>query len=318
MLLDDGTVRCWGRAAGGVLGGDQYEGEVLVPTAVPGITDAAAIAVDRSRSCVVHRDGTVSCWGDALVFEKDGVLVTGGSTTPRKIPGMTDVRTMVLGAVAACALRNDGSSRCWGDDRNALHPRAKTPASDPFFELATSRDTDTLVLGGGHACVLESQGSVHCWGSNRDGQLATGDTKPRSLPAPVKGLPSVVALAASENLTCALGVDGSAWCWGGTRCPPTGDCSVRDFAVKRPVLIATPTPMVAIAMRGGDALLRAADGTVHRFSPLLALAGARPSVLALPIDRVVELGIGLPSCGRKRDGTIVCWRDDGVPEPVAL
>ncbi|HUJ63199.1 MAG TPA: hypothetical protein VLX92_32095, partial [Kofleriaceae bacterium] len=57
-LLDDGSVSCWGKIG---FGAHDHE---LVPTAVPGVTDAIALFVVGGAACATDKRGAVVCWGD--------------------------------------------------------------------------------------------------------------------------------------------------------------------------------------------------------------------------------------------------------------
>lgn len=308
-VVDDGTVRCWGRPSGGVLGVSYTDPREIDPVAVPGIAHVRALAADRSRTCAVHEDATMSCWGESLVFEKDGMLVAGGSTAPQTIPGMTDVRSIALGPLDACALRIDSTARCWGDARSALRVGAKPDG--PFYTLELPERTTTLAIGGGHACVLDEYGGVWCWGPNAQGQLGTGDVKPRKRPTRIKMPQRMRSIAAANAITCAVSDEGDLWCWGGTRCPPMGDCGIRDFAVKKPMRIETPEPMQAVVLSSNGGVLLDRRGAAWRLGPEVAMTTSTPAVHPTDVLGLVQIGLGLRVCGLGRDGSVECWRDDG-------
>ena len=71
-LHNDGGVSCWGRNTSGELG----DGTTVTrsqPRRLTGISDAVAITTSieveqgRSHACAMHRDGSVSCWGNNRV-----------------------------------------------------------------------------------------------------------------------------------------------------------------------------------------------------------------------------------------------------------
>lgn len=320
-VIDDGTVRCWGRPSGGVLGVERTNvSEVAEPVAVPGTAHVRMLAADRSRTCAVHDDGTLSCWGEVLVFENDGQLVAGGTTMPRPIPGMADVLAVALGPLDACALRSDATARCWGDARSALRKGAGAKPDDPFYTTRLPKGTTALAIGGGHACALDEAGVVWCWGPNAQGQLGVGDTKPRDRPTRVELSARVRSIAAANTITCAVTDEGELWCWGGTRCPPLGDCSLPDFAVERPRRIDTREPMQDVVLGEGGGALLDRRGAAWRLSPELALTRG-VAVHGIAVDGLVQVGFGLRPCGLGQGGSVVCWRDDGGatrPEPIVF
>ena len=81
-LHTDGTVSCWGSSNFGKLGNGEMKvkesgtiyaskpienyviNEALGPAKVQNIKEAVAIAAGSQHTCVAHKDGTVSCWGD--------------------------------------------------------------------------------------------------------------------------------------------------------------------------------------------------------------------------------------------------------------
>jgi hypothetical protein len=67
-LHDDGTVSCWGSGYQGNVGRRVDEGRHAAAR-VPGVHDAVAIASDPDgwTTCVVHRTGSVSCWGSSVI-----------------------------------------------------------------------------------------------------------------------------------------------------------------------------------------------------------------------------------------------------------
>lgn len=134
-ILDDGTVRCWGRGAEGQLGygatdavGDDETPAVAGPVDLGAGRTARAIAAGASHTCAVLDDGTVRCWGSGA----DGRLGTGSTTTI-------------------------------GDD--------ETPGSVPPVDLG-GNSARSVATGTRHTCV-DLINEVACWGNNSAGQLGT-------------------------------------------------------------------------------------------------------------------------------------------------
>lgn len=102
------NVRCWGW--------DMSELDSTVfrhkPVAVPGITDATAVAAGLGHVCVI-RTGTVACWGQ----NEFGALGDGneiGSSTPVPVPGIRDAKSISTTSWLTCVLTSGGSVKCWG------------------------------------------------------------------------------------------------------------------------------------------------------------------------------------------------------------
>jgi alpha-tubulin suppressor-like RCC1 family protein len=85
-LLEDGTVRCWGRNTHGQLGLGNTATRVAHPTAVPGLTGVAAIACGALHTCALTAAGTLYCWGanpdGRLGFDTGGASVLDPTALP--------------------------------------------------------------------------------------------------------------------------------------------------------------------------------------------------------------------------------------------
>ena len=67
-ILDDDTLKCWGKAESGLLGyGDTYK-EMPRATAVVNLAPGApkAVACGEYHTCAILDDDTLKCWGRIL------------------------------------------------------------------------------------------------------------------------------------------------------------------------------------------------------------------------------------------------------------
>lgn len=145
----------------------------------------AAVAAGSQHGCGLHAGtGEVECWG----YDWDG-----RATVPDL--GMAAV-DLVAGADFTCALLQDGSPRCWGEQTAVL---TDLPAG-PFVDLDGGYD---------FACALDAAGAATCWGDDEHGQLQ------------VQGGP-YVALSAGRTHACGLDAAGSLTCWGAQDSPKPG------------------------------------------------------------------------------------------------
>ena len=149
------------------------------------------------------------------------------------------VSSIVPSEEHACALLNDGTVRCWGDNTNGyLGLGSKTnhrgDAADemgdalPALSLGTNLRATQIAQGENHTCAIFNW-RVKCWGDNSYGQLG-GDPDKRpgdepdemgdALVAVNLGTDNMaVAITAGANHTCVIleeGIDrnGSVKCWG--------------------------------------------------------------------------------------------------------
>lgn len=153
------------------------------------------------------------------------------------------VTQLALGQFHSCALRSDGSLRCWGDARDGQLGNGKTATqsyASPVEVDPSVQPAAYVSAGEDHTCAVKSpEGSVWCWGSNQGLQLGVGGAKepgPVELPWATPQAQPAVAVAAGIAHSCALGSWG-ARCWG--RCESgqlgSGSCPVLGVNVASPV-----------------------------------------------------------------------------------
>lgn len=142
-LLDDQTVKCWGRNHLGQLGYgdtvDRGEDQAAMGDALPIVPLGApvlAIAAGHYHTCALLDGGAVKCWG----VNDQGQLGQGDTANRGSAPG----EVAALSAI-------------------------------PLTEPAVAIDAGT------HSCALLASGGVVCWGPNAYGQLGLGDTTPRGV-----------------------------------------------------------------------------------------------------------------------------------------
>ncbi|MFV8754884.1 hypothetical protein ACNOYE_30420 [Nannocystaceae bacterium ST9] len=201
-ITEGGYLRCWGRGSRGQLGygsgqpiGDNEPpanaGDLsLVPASLPPDTRASGLALGFEHTCVLFETGDVICWGR----NDSGQLATGDNLDWCDQAGESpsDLEPIDLGgpavAIAAgsqhtCALLDDASVRCWGENERGQLGLGnttdvgimQTPAQ--AGPLALGGDAIAIVASGEHSCALLDDYGVVCWGWNADGRLGYGHTQ---------------------------------------------------------------------------------------------------------------------------------------------
>ncbi len=232
--LAKGTVVCWGRNDQGQLGDagaplppppnptvhalrlDKLATPELEAVLVP--PGFASLALGGDTTCGLRGDGAAACWG-ALSIDV-APAIPGKKAAPRPTPkpkpvaGLKAVAAIALGGDHSCALLEDATATCWGDNESGQlgdgspakkHAPAKVKGLAGAVELALGRD---------HTCARLGDGTVQCWGSNAAGQLGDGSTTDRRVPGPVPGLAGVASIVAAGQRTCARLRRGAVLCWG--------------------------------------------------------------------------------------------------------
>jgi alpha-tubulin suppressor-like RCC1 family protein len=224
-----GKAWCWGRNVEGELGTGSASVTSPIPVPVPDIDDCVQIAGGALHTCVVHKDGTVSCWGgntDGQVGQPVSSAAscpqsTGSPTpcvkSPVVVPGLTDVAEVHAGETYTCARKNDMTVWCWGSNfsgtlGDGTNTMRSTPAPvnglDDIVEIATGR---------WFACARHASGTVSCWGQNDTGQVGNGSTTDTNKPVAVVPITDAIQLGAGARHACVLGASGVVSCWGSNK-----------------------------------------------------------------------------------------------------
>lgn len=120
-----------------------------------------------------------------------------------------------MGGLDACAVFEDGSVRCWGDD-NSYGQLGNGSYANGRYPEQTSDLPPILHVRAGvhHTCALTMDGCVWCWGDNTWGSLGMGELAGSSTPLPIEGLGKVASLSTWGEANVALLEDGKVYWWG--------------------------------------------------------------------------------------------------------
>ncbi len=252
-LIDDGTVSCWGSNGYGSLGTTTNNGTNTAnptPTPVPGLTHATQLATGEFHTCALIDDGTATCWGNNHYGQLGTTTNNGINTanpTPTPIAGLTHATQLTASSDGTCALIDDGTATCWGNNRygqlgtttnNGTDTANPTPTPVPGLTHATRLSSGYL-----HRCAGLDDGTATCWGSNADGELGTttnnGTTTANPTPTPVPGLIHATQLALGYLYSCALTDHRTVTCWGNNHYGQLGTATNNGTDTANP----TPTPV---------------------------------------------------------------------------
>lgn len=236
-LLKTGDLRCWGNNGGGQLGlGDRYARGTVAPGDARTIRvggKVAQIALGSSHTCALLDTGRVRCWGrgDKGQLGYGNTQTIGDDEHPEALPTVKiggTVTQVAAGADFTCALIDDGTVRCWGNnDRGQLglgHTDTvgddEVPTAMPPLKLGGK--ALQLAVGGNHACALLAGDLVRCWGDQRYVGFTTSggasrnvgdDDVPADYP-PLELGPGVTQISAGLAHTCTRYATGELRCWG--------------------------------------------------------------------------------------------------------
>lgn len=249
-ILDDHSVKCWGRNSYGQLGLDSMTargavagdmGNALPPVSLGTGRTALAVSAGGQFSCALLDNHQVKCWGR----NGSGQLGLGTMNDRGDAPGeMASLPAIDFGtgrtatAIASsyghsCAILDNGTVKCWGE--NTSGELGSGPSGNrgdgpnemgdvwPAVPLGTGRTAIGLALGDYSTCALLDNHQIKCWGYNSYGNLGLGDTDARlqvsslgdALPAVDFGAGrSVTTFAAGPFHVCAVLDNGALKCFG--------------------------------------------------------------------------------------------------------
>ncbi len=234
-----GRIRCWGANESGQLGLAHTDtvGDDEAPYQSGGIVLERGWMVElvggAEHTCARGYNGSVYCWGSALrgqlgqatqkpIGDDEFPSVAG----PVSVSADGLITQIAAGSDHTCALLDDGSVRCWGDNTYGQlgYGHTDTIGDDEPPKYVSAVDVGgpvtQVAAGSYHTCALLESGNVRCWGNGDYGQLGYGNTQEigdDELPSQVGYVQlggAVSQLTAGFLHTCALLQSGDVRCWG--------------------------------------------------------------------------------------------------------
>ena len=146
-LLEDNSLKCWGRNNYGQLGDGTttHRDGAPIATTLPDGKSAMAVSIGVENACAILDDNSLACWG-------------------RNEEGQLGVDTSSNETCTVSSVDYD----C-----------VKTPT---MVDLGAGRTAMAVTAGNTHTCALLDDNSVACWGQNNYGQLGDGTIVDKSTP----------------------------------------------------------------------------------------------------------------------------------------
>lgn len=310
-LLDDGTVKCWGRGTLGQLGQGTIEnvgdapnemGINLSPIDLGTGQTALQVSAGGTHTCAILDDGMVKCWGSGgrgqlgqghteHLGDEPGEM--GDNLSPIDLGTGRTALQVSAGDAHSCALLDDGTVKCWGSGAHgqlgqgtsiSIGKRLGEMGNNlPPIDLGIGRTVTQISTGGAHSCALLDDHTAKCWGGGFSGRLGQGHTRHlgnepnemgNNLPPINLGTEYVaIQVQAGGTHVCALFQAGSVKCWGQGSSGQLG--------------------------HGKDSSIGDAPGELGDHSPVINL-GTNRTALQISTGEV-------HTCALLRDGVIKCW-----------
>lgn len=153
--------------------------------------------------CAATDEGRMFCWGDP-----SPIGGSSGQVVEVPLPSGKKLVQMGPGQDHICALLDDTSVQCWGEDWNAQLGGLGSNTTTGVTLVASG--AVSVTAGQFHTCVAFLDGSVQCVSS---AQSEGAGLDQGSLTA-VSGIDNAVALNSGKHYTCALLATSQIKCWG--------------------------------------------------------------------------------------------------------
>lgn len=237
-LLNDQTVKCWGRNDLGQIGMGSY-----FPASSPltvQIQDVKQLATGGDHVCAVKNDNTVWCWGNnsrGQLGQVRGVYQT--SAVPMQV-NIADVDKVTAGMNHSCALKFNGSMHCWGANDLGQLGNGTTVDSDSPVGVQNSALITKLDAGyGNHTCGSDSNSILYCWGQNDRSQVGLPNSQPFSSSPVQFNLARASQVSVGGRTNCFQNLDKSLYCFGSNSFGLLGDGSIFALTLFPSVVLAT-------------------------------------------------------------------------------
>ncbi len=273
VLFVTGRIKCWGDNTSGQLGlgdtrarGDQPQtmGANLPVVNLGTGRTVVTLALGGQHTCALLDHGQMKCWGDnsygqlgvagkALRLGDD--LAEMGDNLPALDFGpQRTVSAIAAGPSHTCAILDDGSLTCWGQDLygclglgGRLQPPPPWTNGFVAIDLGTGRTATAIAAGGAAAvhstsagdffwnsafsCAVLDNGQVKCWGGTNPYGTLGADVRQRgalpnemgdNMPAVDLGTSRAKRVVIGSAHVCALLDDNRVKCWGVEHMDQTG------------------------------------------------------------------------------------------------
>ncbi|MCC6901410.1 MAG: hypothetical protein IT377_20725 [Polyangiaceae bacterium] len=337
VLDPTGAVLCFGANQFGQLGSGKPGSAATVPVPIVGPSDFVGLGAGEFHSSGVRADGSMMGWGhNPLGVLGDGT--TEDQAAPVVVKGMGGAVAISSGMVAshACAVHQNGSVSCWGQNS---HGQLGTGTLEPSLTpkpVIGLKAAIAVAVGYIFSCAAESSGTVRCWGWNASGALGIGnlDAKSYPTPVPVAGVSGAVQVVAGNHYGCARTASGAVYCWGYNGSGQLGIGSgVENSPTAAPVVGLTD----AVWLSGGQSHACAVrkGGTVrcwgrNYFGQLgdgTTVDQDAPVTVVGVVDAARVSAGGEHTCALRSSGELICWGANGSgqlgngksePSPLAV
>jgi alpha-tubulin suppressor-like RCC1 family protein len=270
----------------------------------------------KTHTVYAKRDGTLWAWGR----NDDGQLGDGTTTsrsTPVKITGVSNVKSVAAGYDHTVVLTTDGKVYTWGNNSNGQLGDGSTAGRTTPAQVAITDISNIQAIDAGYkyTIALRDDGTIWTWGYNNKGQLGNNMQTDSYTPQQVAALSGSVmaSIAAGYNHALSVRNDGTVWAWGNNDNGQLGNNTTTDSLVPVQVINLSTAMGVAAGNLYSLALLR--DGSVRAWghNALGELGNGTTTNCSTPVQVINLVSTAVIVAGydhavaRLTNGTVWTW-----------
>ena len=354
IVSDDtnGNVACWGGNWDGQLGDASRIDSATANKVWLGGELSIDVSSGSSHSCAVRDDHSLWCWGGNSAYQLGSGTIPNGFDYPQDELSAIQVELdsqgnsgegyqfseVSAGLSHTCAIMENGSVRCWGDNEYGQLGNGDTGSVNDSrlsipVDLGAGRTAMSVDTSYSHTCAVLDDYSLKCWGSNDHGQLGDNTTVDRFAPVmviesssvewapdPSNGtvgdddssgsIRAIPTVSTGYSHACALSSNGTVHCWGANNMGQLGDGSTTTSG--SPVEVVMPNGELSTSMDAGGYYTCSLmdDGQVMCWGDL---QGANPETIPLLVPMPVGSTVNSISVGNHHacvildNSSIRCW-----------
>ena len=320
IVLENSELKCWGNNSTGQLGNGETT-NLYTPTTIDIDVSIQNIVLSIRHTCTIASDGSPLCWGSNDSGEL-GNGTTIDSLTPVNVtlPTGKKATALALGTTHSCAILDDNSLVCWGDNTygqigDGTTQEKNTPVA---VNLGDGRFAKAIAAGQNHTCAILDDDSLKCWGDNQYGQLGDKSLVNRHTPTLIDlgEERSAKKIHTRTEHTCTILDNDSLVCWGKNDDGQLGNGNTSNTPIPTPVDFGSAkVQQVAVggsfscALVGNYSLMCWGGNRFGQLGNGTNNSSSSPtSVSFLPGKKILSLQAGgFHSCALTEDGELLCW-----------